>query len=286
LVDLPTRFSLLREKNDLASDAVRLFRGVIYGYYKESGRRLPWRETRDPYHILVSEIMLQQTQVERVLNKYGQFITVFPDFSALAGASLKEVLEIWQGLGYNRRALALKECASIVANDFGGKLPSSRDTLLTFPGIGNATASALCAFAFDQPTILIETNIRRVFIHFFFHGMVRVKDAEIIPLVECTLDDSCPREWYYALMDYGVMLKGKGENPNRRSAHYKKQSPFQGSNRQVRGLILKTLTTGRALSKRQLMRELDISAEKVTTVLIELEREGFIEKRGDIYALR
>jgi A/G-specific adenine glycosylase len=230
--------------------------------------------------------MLQQTQVERVLNKYGAFIAAFPDFSILAGAPLKDVLEIWQGLGYNRRALALKECASIVVNDFGGTLPSSRDTLLTFPGIGKATASAICAFAFDQPTILIETNIRRVFIHSFFHDRTDVNDAEIIPLVKDTLDDSQPREWYYALMDYGAMLGAKGENPNRRSAHYKKQSPFQGSSRQLRGAILRTLTAGRSLSQRQLTRELEQTSKKVRAVLLELEREGFIEKHGDAYSLR
>lgn len=286
MVNLPLRLSLLREKQDLAPEAVRLFLEAIYDHYRKHGRKLPWRETREPYHILVSEIMLQQTQVERVLNKYVQFIAVFPDFSALAEASLKEVLEIWQGLGYNRRALALKECASIVMNNFGGRLPSSRDTLLTFPGIGNATASAICAFAFDQPTILIETNIRRVFIHFFFYGVEYVKDAEIIPLVKDTLDASRPREWYYALMDYGAMLGGQGANPNRRSAHYKRQSPFQGSNRQMRGLILKTLTAGHPLSKRQLSKKLEKTPEKVNAVLAELEREGFIEKRGDRYALR
>jgi A/G-specific adenine glycosylase len=286
VVDLASRLSLLREKQGLAPEAVRLFRDAIYDYYSKHGRKLPWRETRDPYRILVSEMMLQQTQVERVLNKYGQFIAMFPDFSALAGASLKEVLEIWQGLGYNRRALALKGCASIVVNDFGGMLPSDRDTLLTFPGIGNATASAVCAFAFDQPTILIETNIRRVFIHFFFREKEFVKDAEIIPLVKETLDDSHPRKWYYALMDYGAMLGANGENPNRRSAHYKRQSPFQGSNRQLRGMILKTLTAGRALSRRQLAQVLEKTPEAIDAVLIELASEGFIEKRGDMYTLR
>ena len=185
--------------------------------------------------------MLQQTQVERVTTKYSEFIAAFPDFTSLANASLQEVLRVWQGMGYNRRAVALKEIAVRVIRDFNGMLPDSVDVLATLPGIGRATASSIAAFAFNLPAVFIETNIRRVFIHFFFQDKQNIKDPDILLLVEKTLDRRNPGAWYHALMDYGVLLKRQFPGLNKRSAHYQKQTPFQGSNRQMRGRILKTL---------------------------------------------
>lgn len=265
----------------LTQATVRKFQEMIYRYYRTHGRRLPWRMTHNPYHILVSEIMLQQTQVQRVMGKYEPFIHAFPDFSSLALASLLRVLQEWQGLGYNRRAIALKQIAQRVTEEFHGKLPSSVETLRTFPGIGQATAASISAFAFHKPTVFIETNIRRVFIHSFFQDRTNIMDTEILPLVEQTLDTSHPREWYYALMDYGVMLKQRQTNPNRRSAHYQRQSPFQGSNRQVRGMILKALTAESSLSEEEIAQKLQISLEKIQNNLVQLQKEGFIQrKRG------
>lgn len=278
-----------------------LFQKIIYGYYREHARQFPWRMSRDPYHILVSEIMLQQTQTERVAQKYEQFITEFPDFSTLACAPLQKVLSVWQGLGYNRRAISLKTIARTVMEEFGACLPPDVELLKTLPGIGQATASAICAFAFNKPTVFIETNIRRVFIHFFFPHRDMVKDAEILPLVEMTLDKSNPREWYYALMDYGVMLKKELHltqlrNPNRRSAHYQLQSPFEGSNRQIRGMILKTLIAAQTdLSENEIVQEVktlypqmypQIDSQKVKMNLIQLEKEGFIQKEEDRFSIR
>lgn len=241
--------------------------------------------TQNPYHIVVSEIMLQQTQVQRVAGKYEQFTRTFPDFSALARAPLRMVLTEWQGMGYNRRAIALKQIAQKVVEEFHGELPSSVEILMTFPGIGRATASSISAFAFHQPTVFIETNIRRVFIHSFFHDKMNIKDSEILPLVEKTLDTSNPREWYYALMDYGVMLKQKYENVNRRSAHYQKQSPFRDSNRQVRGMILKALIRKSSISGREIAEQLQISPEKIRSNLIQLEKEGFIKRKEGKFTL-
>jgi A/G-specific adenine glycosylase len=204
------------------------FRKTIYQYYADHRREMPWRVSRDPYHIVVSEIMLQQTQVGRVLSKYEQFISTFPDFDSVSKAPLQEILKVWQGLGYNRRAIALQKICQLVVTEYGGELPNCVETLQTLPGIGPATAGAICAFAFNQPTVFIETNIRRVFIHFFFPNRNGVKDKEILPLVERTLDIRSPRTWYHALMDYGAMLKKEEHNPNRRSAHYTRQAPFQG----------------------------------------------------------
>ncbi|GAB4349914.1 MAG: endonuclease III [Candidatus Abyssubacteria bacterium] len=278
----------MSEKNQLNEKAIRSFRRTIYGYYREHGRDMPWRRTRNPYHILVSEVMLQQTQVERVKPKYEQFLQTFPDFRTLAGAPLREVLAVWQGLGYNRRAISLRETAGIVMDRYEGQLPSDPDVLATFPGIGQATASAIAAFAFGLPSVFMETNIRRVFIHFFFKaGHKMIRDADIRPLVEQTLDAKDPRAWYYALMDYGVMLGRKGENANRRSAHHRKQSRFEGSNRQVRGLVLKALTARQqVLSARQLASELDIGIERIATALNDLEAERFVEKRTKGYRVR
>ncbi|MBC8548270.1 MAG: A/G-specific adenine glycosylase [Candidatus Brocadiales bacterium] len=260
---------------------VRKFKNDIYSYYKEYGRDLPWRKTQDPYHILVSEIMLQQTQVQRVMEKYEQFTSIFPNFPLLARAPLRKILKEWQGMGYNRRAISLKQIAQKIVEEFDGNLPASVETLMTFPGIGKATASAIAAFAFQHSTVFIETNIRRVFIHCFFHDMIDVRDSEILPLVERTLDTSNPREWYYALMDYGVMLKQKYENSNRRSAHYQKQSPFQGSNRQIRGRVLKLLIHESNISEHQIAQKLHIQEENIYNNLTQLVKEGFVkEVRG------
>jgi A/G-specific adenine glycosylase len=259
-------------------ESIDKFRQIIYQHYAEHRREMPWRVSRDPYHILVSEIMLQQTQVGRVLAKYELFISTFPDFDSVCKAPLQEILGVWQGLGYNRRAIALQKICRLVVTEYGGVLPSSAETLQTFPGIGPATAGAICAFAFNQPTVFIETNIRRVFIHFFFPNKKRIKDKEILPLVERTLDTGSPRRWYHALMDYGAMLKTEEHNPNRRSAHYNRQAPFQGSNREIRGLILKTLLGKPELSEGKLIRAVNKSPGRVRPIINQLRKEGFIVK--------
>jgi A/G-specific adenine glycosylase len=229
--------------------------------------------------------MLQQTQTERVVEKYEQFIHSFPDFPSLARATLREILSVWQGLGYNRRAIALKTIAQTVMSEFHGNLPSSPETLTTLPGIGQATACAICAFAFNQPVVFIETNIRRVFIHHFFQKEKGVRDTEILPLVEETLDTSNPRKWYFALMDYGVMVKKESQNANKRSAHYQKQAPFEGSDRQIRGMILRALTMESPISQREIVRRLGMDPERVKKNLIQLQKEGFLKERRNQFTI-
>ena len=260
--------------------AIGRFRRRIYRFFRAQGRRLPWRDTADPYRILVSEIMLQQTQVERVARKYGPFIQAFPDLPALARAPLRDILARWQGLGYNRRALALQRLARRVVAEFGGRLPDSVADLRRLPGIGPATAGALAAFAFNQPVAFIETNIRRVFLHCFFPGQQEVTDREILPLVARTLDRRQPRPWYYALMDYGAMLKQAAPNPNRRSAHHQRQAPFANSDRQIRGLILKALLQTPALSARELVTAVGKDPDRTTGLIHTLIQEGFLERGG------
>lgn len=239
---------------------------------------MPWRETIDPYAILVSEIMLQQTQVERVRCKYTEFMSAFPDSATLAAAPLDQVLRIWQGLGYNRRAIALQRCAQTIETDFLGIFPLDISQLESLPGIGPYTARAMAAFAFGVAEPLIETNIRTVFIHFFFHEREGVTDREIMPLVAATLDRKNPREWYYALMDYGVHLKGLHPNPGRRSRHHQRQSRFEGSNRQLRSRILKTVLEYGKITRTQLSDLSGISEDLACALADDLCREGFLEK--------
>lgn len=259
---------------------------IVYAYYRRHARLFPWRETKNPYRILVSEVMLQQTQTERVVGKYEKFIARFPSFSTLADASLQSVFKAWQGLGYNRRAVSLKETAVRVIEEHDGILPKDLNALMKLPGIGRSTAGAILAFAYGIPVAFIETNIRRVFIHFFFSDREDVKDSEILPLVEQTLDRENPRDWYYALMDYGAMLKTKLPNPNRKSAHYTRQAPFEGSNRQIRGMILKLLLSLGPLREGELIGKLNREPSRVRTILHEMQREGFIQISGATVTIR
>jgi A/G-specific adenine glycosylase len=269
----------------LGPSEVRRFQKKIYTYYRKHGRDLPWRKTLNPYHILVSEIMLQQTQVERVLEKYDQFIKAFPDFPSLARAPLRKLITIWQGMGYNRRVLALRSLAQTLMNEHHGTLPSDPENLIALPGVGRYTAGAIAAFAFNQPVLFIDTNIRRVFIHTFLHDRENIKDDEIFPLIQQTIDVSDPRTWYNALMDYGAMLKREHANPNRRSAHYQRQSPFENSNRQIRGRILKALVEESPLTLSRIAKKLGMDPERVKQNLVELTNEGLIRKQGRFFAL-
>jgi A/G-specific adenine glycosylase len=264
----------------LSPAAIRLFRQKIYQYYRRNGRSLPWRKTRNPYHILVSEIMLQQTQVGRVVQKYPRFIAVFPDFKTLAKAPLRKILQQWQGMGYNRRALFLKKIAVEVVEKFNGRLPRTLEELMTLPGIGKNTAASISAFSFNKPVAFLETNIRSVFIHCFFNDRDNVHDREILPLAEKTLDSKNPREWYNALMDYGAMLKKAHVNPSRKSVHHQQQGRFEGSNRQVRGMIIKVISGNPLITESALMKQIDATAQKVKENLIQLQREGFIKRKG------
>jgi A/G-specific adenine glycosylase len=264
-------------------EQVRTFQQTVYDHFKAHGRDLPWRKTEDPYEILISEVMLQQTQVPRVMEKYGEFVRAFPDIHSLARAPLREILNGWQGLGYNRRALALKRAAQHLVSSFNGEIPSDIDSLTSLPGIGKATACAICAFAFKQPTVFLETNIRTVFIHHFFDTGNGVRDAHILPIVAQTLDHENPRLWYHALMDYGAALKKRYGNPNIKSALYQRQGRFEGSNRQIRGTIIKALVRDESISERDLLGNARFTAEAVRRNLEQLQKEGIIAKKDGYF---
>ncbi len=226
----------------LNADQIAQFQKLIYDFYNHNKRDFIWRQEITPYKILVSEIMLQQTQTARVVPKFENWLLQFPDFASLAQASNHDVLSAWQGLGYNRRGLAIAKIAQIVIAEHDGQLPNDPVILQTFPAVGPNTAGSICAFAFNNPITFIETNIRTVYTESFFKGMSEISDKQLLPLIAQTIDINNARQWYYALMDYGVHLKQKLPRINAASKHYTRQSKFIGSKRQVRGIIIKILT--------------------------------------------
>ncbi|MBY8982718.1 MAG: A/G-specific adenine glycosylase [Candidatus Lokiarchaeota archaeon] len=264
------------KSSGLTEDIIDNFRKIIYNYFKQFGRNFPFRNDINPYNVLISEIMLQQTQTNRVSQKFLEFIKKYPDFYSLANASNENILKIWQGLGYNRRALALKIIAKKVIEEYNDILPDSIDVLKTFPQIGNNTASSIVTFAYNKPTYFIETNIRRVYIYFFFPNKLKIDDKDIMEILKNTIDINNPRKWYYALMDYGVMLKKSHPELHKRSKHYKKQSKFKGSNRQIRGLIIKRLLEEKKMIKEELIKILGFSEKRTINIIKQLEDEGFL----------
>lgn len=274
---------------------LQLFQTYLLDWYTKHGRNnLPWRQTYHPYHVLVSELMLQQTQVNRVIPKFEQFISLFPDYQSLAKASTAQLIQAWQGLGYNRRVLFLQKTAQKIMADYQGRMPTTQQALLSLPGIGPYTCSAILAFAYKQPVLVLETNIRAVYIYHFFsdtnqinnanqpaHTSIKITDEQITPLLKQSLYTQNPRLWYSALMDYGAYLKRVVTNPTRKSSTHAKQSKFEGSFRQLRGYILRELAN--QSTKKQQTQYLIQAAPRhfnqddVQLALEKLELEGFIE---------
>lgn len=236
---------------------------------------MPWRRDTRPYHVLVSELMLQQTQVSRVVPKFEAFVARFPDEKTLAAASLSDVLRLWQGLGYNRRAKYLHDAAKMIVHDYRGMMPGTYDELLRLPGVGKNTAGAILAYAYSQPAIFVETNIRTVYIHHFFDDTSQVSDAMIVDKLTDTLDRDQPRRFYQALMDYGSWLKASGVRNVTRSKHHTRQAPLEGSVRQVRGQIITALSQ-REMTHSQLV-ETVTHDQRLTPALDGLVRDGLVE---------
>jgi len=252
------------------------FNEEIWEKGRELYRDMPWRDTTEPYVVLVSELMLQQTQVDRVIPKFELFMRTFPTISSLAAAPLADVLTVWSGLGYNRRAKFLHEAAKKVVLDFQGVVPGTYEELVTLPGIGPNTAGAILAYSFNVPIVFIETNVRTVYFHHYFEDQALVSDKELKELVAQTMDQEHPREWYWAVMDYGSFLKKQGVGRINKSSHYKKQAPLKGSVREVRGLILKALA-GNDLSDEALKQTLSAD-ERFAVALAALLSEGLVTR--------
>jgi len=261
------------------------FRREVMEFYGSNRRTFPWREDITPYRVVVSEIMLQQTGVERVRGKYEPFIRLLPDFASLAAAPLKDIMTAWQGLGYNRRALALKRLAAVVMERHSGRLPQDHRSLIELPGVGEATAGAIKAFAFNMPAVFIETNIRRVFIHRFFPDGADVSDRQIMPLVEAALDRSNPRDWYYALMDYGSHLGRAGSTANRKSAHYSKQTLFTGSNRELRGEVVRVLLARGPMTVNDIAAATCHDARRMASVLDAMVGDSLLVREKEGYRI-
>jgi A/G-specific adenine glycosylase len=275
-------FHRLYKSSGLTSKLINLFQKLIYDYYRNHKRSFPFREKLTPYNVLISEIMLQQTQTGRVSEKFTNFINKFPNFLSLSLTSVEDILKEWKGLGYNRRAIALKKIAEKVINEFNGELPDSIEILKSFPQIGHNTASSIVTFAFNKPTAFIETNVRRVYIYFFFHTKNNVNDKDILSIVKKTVDKNNPREWYYALMDYGVMLKKVHPELSKRSAHYRKQAPFKGSTREIRGKVLDLLLSEKTMKLSEFFQKFElVNQTRIKNIINQLNNEGFIEVDKD-----
>ncbi len=259
------------------------FKALVWDYYAHNQRDLPWRRvtshgTCDPYYVLVSEFMLQQTQVNRVIPKFEAFISRFPSIQVLASAETSEVISMWNGLGYNRRAKYLHDAAVALTHD----LIWTVEQLVARKGIGPNTAAAVYVYSYNKPLVFIETNIRTVFIHHYFESEPTISDTQLAPVIKETLDTNQPREWYWALMDYGTYLKKTVGNSASRSVHYKKQSVFEGSNRQLRGQIIRVLTAGPTTSGQLRAQFQD---DRLSVVLTQLQKDGLVNIRGKTVTL-
>lgn len=261
----------------------REFQELIWQKARELHRDMPWRSDPSPYNVLVSEIMLQQTQVDRVVPKFLSFMSEFPSLNVLEARPLADVLKVWNGLGYNRRAKYLHDAAKKVVTTYGGKLPDDYQKLVGLPGVGHNTAAAILAYAYNQPVAFIETNIRTVYFHHFFRDQNEVSDTQILEIVEATMDREHPREWFWALMDYGTFLKRQGVRYNNKSAHYKKQPRLKGSVREVRGQIVRLLTQ-ESQSEKQLKISL-VADDRFEPALQALVREGLIIQKDNLFHL-
>lgn len=263
---------------------IRDFQEIVYDHFSKNSRDFPWRQTRSPYKILVSEFMLQQTQTERVIPKYIEFLETLPTITKLAYAQKRTVFKLWQGLGYNRRAVYLWETAKNIVDKHSGNVPCTYEQLIELPGIGPYTASAVLAFAFDQPTVFIETNIRTAFLHCFFQDSKIIHDKEILPIIERSLDRSNVRNWYYALMDYGNMLKKTVGNINRtKSKQYTTQAKFKGSVREARGAVIRLLTKHGRMHKSDIIKSTPLSEGKLSLALKQLVDEKLIAQKNSFF---
>lgn len=284
-------------------DNSREIQQTILVWYKQSGRQLPWRQTTDPYKILVSEMMLQQTQVDRVIPKYDAFLKQFPTVTSLATAQTADVLKMWSGLGYNRRALYLQKCAQTIKEKYNGKFPKTTQELLALPGLGIYTAAAVQSFANNKDIVVIDVNIERIFKRIFYGRIESVK-----AIAQHILPEGESRNWHNALMDIGALfcaaknpkcdlcpvksLCASANNKERIEVTWQKKKvvPFKESDRIVRGTILKLLTKEnkqeqehiyKQLLNQNIMRE----KEKFNEILVQLEKDGLVRREGDVISL-
>jgi len=269
---------------DANKEDIAAFRRAVLELYEREGRDFAWRRTTDPWAILVSEVMLQQTQTARVALKYDAWMTRFPNAASLAAASTADVYDAWRGLGYNSRGLRLRACAALCVEKYSGVPPVDERLLLELPGVGRYTARAVLAFAYGISSAFLETNIRAALIFHFFPKQERVSDRALEAIAASLLSGNDPRTWYYALMDYGAWLKKREPNPARKAAAYARQSRFEGSVRQARGAILRIIAAGGQASLEQVAAEAGIDYGRATKAAAGLLRDGLIRQDGQTFS--
>lgn len=265
---------------NITSNQIKSFQKKVLIFYNKEGRDLPWRKTTNRYFIFVSEIMLQQTQVNRVIKKYNEWIKIFPTIKKLAQANLKDVLFAWSGLGYNSRGKRLWDAAKIIVEKYNGIIPETVEELKTLPGIGPYTARSILIFADNKNIATVDTNIRRIFIHQFKLNE-KISDKELFSLAEKLLPKNKSRDWHNGLMDYGQVITARktGIKPKTQ------QSTFNGSHRQYRAKIVKYLTTKESITLQKAKKEFSESPYNLKEILTELEEEGIIKKEGMKYLI-
>lgn len=268
------------QMGNLSEEKIRRFQKKVFSFYKKNRRDLPWRHTTDPYKILLSEFMLQQTQVNRVAVYYGKWIDKWPTIDMLASASLVEVLEMWMGLGYNTRAVNLHRTARKIVADFNSDVLTAMKHIEQLPGIGQYTSQAVQIFSANDDLVTVDTNIRRILIA-EFHLPVTIPDKDLWEIAWLCLPKGKSREWHNALMDYGALYLTTQKTGIRPKTT---QSRFEGSDRQIRAKILRSLLK-QGLTIEDLEKEIKIEQTRLLPILEKMSAERTIGKKNNIYRI-
>ena len=262
---------------ECSQEDVVAFQKKVMNWWAENARDLPWRRDPSPYNVLVSEIMLQQTQVSRVVLKFDEFMKEFPTIESLAKTNIKHLLKVWSGLGYNRRAIWLKEAAKQIVER--GEFPQSVKELQELKGIGPYTSRSVLIFAFNKDLAAVDTNIRRILIASGFADET-MSDRQLQPIAETVLLRGRSRDWHNALMDYGSLVLTSSKT---NISPVTKQSCYEGSSRQVRGAVIRALTASDEIELENLMGLLDCEANETELIKIinKLVSDGMVEIVSD-----
>ncbi|MFX1254102.1 MAG: Fe-S cluster assembly protein HesB [Promethearchaeota archaeon] len=263
----------------ITSEKINRFHEKIFAWWEDNKRDFPWRQTTNPYHIMVSEFMLQQTQASRVVDKYLAFIRIFPTLNSLARADKADVFRLWSGLGYNRRAIWLHEAANLILQM--EEFPKDPSQLKKLKGIGSYTSRSILIFAFNLNLATVDTNIRRILIAEGF-ATEETTERELFEIAEQIVPKNRSRDYHSALMDYGALVKTATKTGIRPTS---KQGKFAGSNRQYRGRIVKYLTTKKRADREELIRECSVPPEKADLIFDSLITDSLLQKKGNEYFL-
>lgn len=261
---------------------VESFQTKIFDFYQQNRRSFPWRMTTDRYAIMVSEVMLQQTQADRVARRFPLWLERFPDVQALASASLREVLDAWSGLGYNSRGQRLHRAASMIVEQHGGEVPGDPAQLIGLPGIGAYTSRSIPVFADNLDLAAVDTNIRRVLIH-ELNLPESITPKALMEVAEEVLPKGRSCDWHNALMDYGAMeltSKKTGIAPLTR------QSTFKGSRRWYRSALLRELLATGELSRESVEERYAECPHGIGSIVDSMVEEAMIEEYGEQRMLR